>query len=79
LEEELERNKKMILSGILRGIDSPEECQDILAFMEIQFNDERSLVGYLDKVKAVTVDDVLSVAGGYLQEDNFTTAILAPK
>jgi predicted Zn-dependent peptidase len=79
LEEELERNKKMILSGILRGIDGPEECQDILAFMEIQFNDEKALVGYLEKIKAVTTEDLLVAAGKYLQMDNFTTAIIAPK
>ncbi len=79
LEEELERNKKMMLSGILRGIDSPEECQDILAFMEIQFNDEKALVSYLDKIKAVTTKDILSVAELYLQEDKFTTAVIAPK
>ena len=79
LEEELERNKKMILSGILRGIDGPEECQDILAFMEIQFNDEKALVSYLEKIKAVTTKDIVAAADTYLQEDNFTTTIIAPK
>jgi len=79
LEEELERNKKMILSGILRGIDSPDECQDILAFMEVQFNDEKALGNYLAKIKAVTTKDVLDAAQVYLQEDNFTSAILTPE
>jgi len=78
-KEELERNKKMILSGILRGIDNPEECQDILAFMEIQFNKEQALINYLEKIKAVTAQEILSVAETYLQQDNLTTAILAPK
>lgn len=79
LEEELERNKKMILSGILRGIDSPDECQDILAFMEVQFNHEKALSNYLAKIKAVTTKDVLDAAQVYLQEDNFTSAILTPE
>ncbi|MCL1976896.1 MAG: insulinase family protein [Candidatus Bathyarchaeota archaeon] len=79
LEEELERNKKLILSGILRGIDSPDDCQDILAFMEIQFNHEKALNNYLDKIKTVTTADILEVAQTYLQEDNFTTVMLKPK
>ena len=78
-EEELERNKKLILSGILRGIDNPDECQDILAFMEIQFNHEKALGSYLEKIKAVTTADVQTASQVYLQEDNFNTAILAPK
>ncbi|MDR0797177.1 MAG: insulinase family protein, partial [Nitrososphaerota archaeon] len=36
-EEELERNKKLVLSDILRGIDNPDTCQNILAYMEINF------------------------------------------
>jgi predicted Zn-dependent peptidase len=77
--EELERNKKLILSGILRGIDNPDECQDILAFMEIQFNNEKSLGSYLEKIKTVTTTDIQNAAQTYLQEDNFNTAILTPK
>jgi predicted Zn-dependent peptidase len=77
--EELERNKKLILSGILRGIDNPDECQDILAFMEIQFNNEKSLGSYLEKIKTVTTTDIQNAAQTYLQEDNFNTAIITPK
>jgi zinc protease len=79
LEEELEKNKRMILGGALRGIDSPEECQDILAFMEIQFNNEKALVNYLEKIKAVTPENIIEAANTYLQEDNFSAAILKPK
>jgi len=79
LEEELERNKKLMLSGILRGIDNPNDCQDILAYMEIQFNHEKALTNYIDKIKNVTTIDVLNAAQTYLQEDSFTTAILKPK
>jgi predicted Zn-dependent peptidase len=78
LEEELERNKRMILGGVLRGIDSLEECQDILAFMEIQFNSEKALAVYLDKIKAVSASEITRAANVYLQEDNFSTAILKP-
>ena len=79
LENELEKNKRMILGGALRGIDSPEECQDILAFMEIQFNNEKALVNYLEKIKVVTSENIIEAAKTYLQEDNFSAAILTPK
>jgi zinc protease len=79
LEEELERNKKLMLSGILRGIDNPDSCQSILAYMEIQFNHEKALSEYLDKIKTVTTADILDTAQTYLQKDNVTVAILKPK
>jgi len=78
-EEELERNKKLILSDYLRGIDNPNTCQDILAYMEIQFSHEKSLINYLNKIKNITTTDILNTAQTYLQKDNFTTAILKPK
>jgi zinc protease len=78
-EEELERNKKLILNDILRGIDNTNTCQDILAHIEIQFNNEKALANYIDKIKATTTTDVLNATQTYLQEDNFTTAALKPK
>jgi predicted Zn-dependent peptidase len=78
-EEELERNKKLMLSGILRGIDNPDTCQDILAYMEIQYNNENALTDYLNKIKTTTTTDILNTAQTYLQKTNFTTAILRPK
>jgi zinc protease len=79
LEEELERNKKLMLKSILRGIDSPDNCQDILAYMEIQYNHENALIDYLNKIRAVTTVDILNAAQTYLQEDNLTVAVLKPK
>jgi predicted Zn-dependent peptidase len=79
LEEELERNKKLMLSGILRGIDNPGICQDIIAYMEIQYNNENALTDYLNKIKTTTTADILNTAQTYLKKDNFNTAILKPK
>jgi zinc protease len=76
---ELEKSKNMVLGGILRGMDSPEECQDILAYMEIQFGDKDALVNYIDKLKAVTPEEIIDVANVYFQEDSVSTAILSPK
>jgi predicted Zn-dependent peptidase len=78
-QDELERNKNLFLAGILRGMDSPEECQDILAFMEIQFRSENALARYLEKIQAVSTSDIAKAANDYLQEDNFSVALMKPK
>ncbi len=77
-EAELERSKNMILGAALRGIDSPEEAPDILTYMEIQFQSENALVNYVNDIKTVTAKNIMDVANRYLQEDNFSTAILNP-
>jgi zinc protease len=79
LEEELERNKKLMLKSVLRGIDSPDNCQDLLAYMEIQYNHENALMDYLKKIRTVTTTDILNVAQTYLQKDKLVMAVLKPK
>ena len=78
-DEELNKGKDMILGDIYRGVDNAESCAEILAIMEVQFGNENALIDYLNRVKAVTANDVRDVANRYLQEDRFATAILAPK
>lgn len=78
-DEELEKVKNMMLGGVLREIDNPEECHDIITFMEIQYQKETALVDYTQKIKAVSSRDVMEVANKYFGEDAFSTAILAPK
>jgi zinc protease len=77
--DELDKGKDMILGDIYRGVDNPESCAEILAIMEGQFGNENALINYINRVKAVTTDDVRDVANRYLQEDRFATAIIAPK
>jgi predicted Zn-dependent peptidase len=76
---ELERNKNLITAEILRGMDNPHELSEILAYMEIQFKSENSLIDYVDKIKAVSAENILDAANTYLQEDCLSTVILKPK
>jgi predicted Zn-dependent peptidase len=78
-EAELTKGKDMILGDVFRGVDSGETCPEILAIMEIQFGSENGLVDYVNRVKAVTAEDVQDVSNKYLQENQFATAVLAPK
>jgi predicted Zn-dependent peptidase len=75
---ELERSKNLITAEILRGMDNPHECSEILAYMEIQFRSERSLEDYVGKIKGVSIEDIVEATNVYLQEDCFSTVILKP-
>jgi predicted Zn-dependent peptidase len=76
---ELERAKQIILSGILRGIDTPHIMLEIINYMEIQFKTEFALENYIQKIKAVTPENIREVAAEHLSPDLFCTAILKPK
>ncbi len=73
---ELKRTKNLIVGASLRGMDNPLECSEILAYMEMQFKSESSLVDHIEKIKAVSCNDIMDVANNYLQEDCLSTVIL---
>jgi predicted Zn-dependent peptidase len=77
-QEELERSKQIMLGGVLRGMDNPHDCYEIIAFMEMQFGSEYALRDYVDKIKAVTSRDIQESASTYLDEESFCTTILNP-
>ena len=79
LIDEIERSKNLIIADILRGMDNPQQSSDILAYMEMQFKNEKSLVDYIDQLKAVSAEDIMQAANTYLQEDNLSTVLLNPK
>lgn len=77
-EDEVERNKNLIIADILRGMDNPQQSSGILAYMEMQFKNEKSLENYISQLKAVSSENIIDVANTYLQEDCFSTVLLKP-
>jgi zinc protease len=77
--DELEKTKNLIVGASLRGMDDPQDCSEILAYMEMQFKSENALVDHVAKVKAVSSESILEAANTYLQEDLLATVILKPK
>jgi predicted Zn-dependent peptidase len=77
--EELDRAKQIMLGGVLRGMDNPHDCYEIITFMEMQFGNEFALKKYVDWIKAVTCEDLRRVASQYLDENALCTAILKPE
>lgn len=76
--EELERVKQIMLGGVLRGMDNPHDCYEIIMFMEMQHRSECALKNYVEKIKAVTISDIQDAANMYFAEDNFCSAIFNP-
>ncbi|MGE5575329.1 MAG: M16 family metallopeptidase [Ignavibacteria bacterium] len=77
--DELERSKNLIVGGILRGMDNPQESLEIIAYLELQYESELALVDYIAKVKAVSSERLMNVANAYLDEEMLSTVILQPK
>ena len=78
LVDELERTKHLIVGASLRGMDDPQDCLEILAYMEMQFRSEKALVNHIHKIKTVTSEDIINAANTYLQEDCLSTVVLKP-
>jgi predicted Zn-dependent peptidase len=77
--EELEKSKNLILGGIARGIDDPHELPRLIADTELMFSNEKELSAYLERIRSLTSIDIMNVAKKYFREENYSTAILAPK
>jgi predicted Zn-dependent peptidase len=77
--DELERNKNLIVAGILRGMDRSQDALEIITYLEMQYKSEKSLGDYISKIKAVSADSIINVANFYFKEDNLSTVLLTPK
>jgi len=77
-QAELDRAKQIMLGGILRGMDNPHDCYEIITFMEMQYQTELALKNYVEKIKSVKSEDIRRVAAQFLDEDCLCTAIINP-
>ena len=78
-KNELDKSKNMLLGGIFRVMDNFHELPGLIAYDEIHFEDEKSLIDYINKINSLTEKDVTEVANKYFQDENYSTAILTPK
>ncbi len=78
-EQELIKVKDMIMGAVYREMDSPMNVPETLASLEMLFKKETALEEYIQKLKSITTQEITSVANKYLQQDNFSTAMLNPK
>ncbi len=77
-DDELKRNKNLIIAEILRGMDNPREAPEIISYLEMQFRSGMALVDYIAKIKAVSSKDIVEAANIYFQENHLSTVLLEP-
>jgi zinc protease len=78
-KSELDKSKNLLLGNIFRIIDNSHELPRLLAYDEIHFENENSLIDYTNKINSLTEQEMTKVANKYFQEENYSTAILTPK
>ena len=69
----------MLLGNMFRTIDSSHELPRLLAYDEIHFENENSLIDYIEKINSLNKLDVTEIANKYFRDENYSTAILSPK
>ena len=78
-KNELDKSKNLLLGNIFRIVDNSHELPRLLAYDEIHFENENSLIDYTNKINSLTELDMTEVANKYFQDKNYSTAILTPK
>ncbi len=78
-KNELDKSKNLLIGNLFRVVDSSHELPRLLAYEEILFENQNSLVDYIDKINSLTAQDLTAVANKYFQDKNYATAILTPK
>jgi zinc protease len=75
--EELESAKKVLIDGLPSMFRSKEDLIEHYTWNEYYGREPDHFRTYPDKVRAITAQDVLRVAGTYLQVDSLTYVVVA--
>jgi zinc protease len=76
---ELQKSKNATRRSVINGMDSSLSRAVILSQYAVLYNDPNLINTRLDKVSAVTKEDVQRVANKYLRDTNRTVVITVPK
>jgi len=78
-QEELDRARTKARAGLIRSLDNNSGLALSFAKNEAQMGDWRTVFTRLEKLEAVTLDDLQRVAKTYLTKSNRTVGILKPE
>ncbi len=77
-DEELKKAKAMVSADYVYSLESPAEQAREMAINETLISDFDYTKKYLDKIDALTLDDILEVANSYLSDDTLSIVSLGP-
>ena len=76
-KRELQRTKDQLKGNLLLGLESPSSHMQRLARMEIFMGEWQSLDAIVERIDAVTADDLQSIATDlFVDQASFTTVLL---
>jgi predicted Zn-dependent peptidase len=78
-DDELARAKAMLTSARLADIGAVSELADRLSMYASILDDPGAVLGEIDRIEAVSADDVRRVAGRYLSPDDRVILLFAPR
>ena len=76
---EVERAIALTESDLVRGLERVSQRADLLSMFELYFDDPNRLNTELDRLRAVTVDEIRAFAKERLGPDNRAVLIYEPK
>ncbi len=77
--DELERSKNLIIGGILRGMDNPQEALEIIAYLEMQYKSEKRSLIILLKLRLFLANTLLMQPTFTLMKERFQPLFSSPK
>ncbi len=73
------RAQNGLIADYYKGFETNSGIAGKIGFYEVLYGDWTTMYEYVDRVRAVTVDDVKRVLARYLTDDNSTTVVLVPE
>ncbi|MFH1701484.1 MAG: pitrilysin family protein [Candidatus Zixiibacteriota bacterium] len=78
-EEEMEKAKNTLTANFYKNYKTNNDIAHEIGYYHSLYGDWKTMYGFVDKVKAVTADEVKKVAGRYFTKNNSTLAVLIPE
>ncbi len=78
-ERELRKAKNQITADHYRGLETISGKASALGYAAIYFDDPKAFLGLVDKIEAVTVEDLQRVVGTWFTKRNRTVSVLIPE
>jgi predicted Zn-dependent peptidase len=74
-EEELAAAQGYVVGTTLLGLEEPATCMSRIGYLEVTYGSVEPVEAYLERIRAVTLDDVARVAGRVLGQEPVVASV----